>query len=50
MDKELKECQEKNKTKSCLKCKKILKCEIRDRYVKEVYRSMNPTQEGGFEF
>ena len=50
MDKELKKCQEKNKINSCMKCKEILKCKTRDEYVEKVYKSMNPRQEGGFEF
>ena len=46
----LKECQEQKKLKSCLKCEKIIGCEIRQTYVKAVYESMNKGQGGGFEF
>ena len=48
--KELKECQDKMGLDSCMKCDKILDCEIRRAYVKAVYESMNKGQGGGFEF
>ena len=46
----LKECQVKNKIKSCLKCQMVIGCEIRKEYVNTVYKSMNKGQGGGFEF
>lgn len=46
----LKKCQSNLKIDSCLKCKEILKCEIREEYVAAVYKSMNPSESGGFEF
>jgi len=46
----LKECQEKNGFKSCLKCDKLFECTLRDEYVKAVYESMSKGQGGGFEF
>jgi len=46
----LKECQASNNINSCMKCPKIIECELRDKYVKSVYASMNKGQDGGFEF
>ena len=46
----LKECQKDKDVDSCLKCEKIIGCEIRNSYVKAVYDSMNKGQSGGFEF
>ena len=46
----LQECQSKNSVDSCMKCEKILECEIRDEYIKAVYMSMNKGVTGGFEF
>ncbi len=46
----LEECQISKGLKSCIKCEKIIECELRDRYVKSVYASMNKGQDGGFEF
>lgn len=49
--KEIEKCQEKNKINSCLKCKECVECEIRNRYVEDVYKSMNPDMgNGGFSF
>ncbi len=47
---ELKECQEKKDTNSCLQCQNILGCEVREEYVQAVYDSMSKGQGGGFEF
>ncbi len=47
---ELEACQKEQKLDSCLKCDKLLKCEIRDAYVHAVYNSMNKGAGGGFEF
>ncbi len=46
----IKNCQKNNSTDSCLKCEKIIGCDIRNSYVKAVYDSMNKGQSGGFEF
>ncbi|MRI58872.1 MAG: hypothetical protein C6H99_05125 [Epsilonproteobacteria bacterium] len=48
--KELKACQESKKVSSCLKCKEIIGCKIRNGYVRAVYESMNKGKGGGFEF
>ena len=48
--KELKNCQESNKLKSCLSCSKLLICDIRLLYVNLIYKSMNKKESGGFEF
>jgi hypothetical protein len=50
MTEELVECQTRNDKNSCLKCDKIIGCDIRNRYVKAVYDSMSKGQSGGFEF
>ena len=47
---ELEHCQKKEGVSSCLKCEKLLKCELRDAYVKAVYDSMSKGKGGGFEF
>jgi len=46
----LKKCQRELGLHSCLSCEKILECELRTRYVKAVYESMNKGEGGGFEF
>ena len=47
---ELEACQQEQQVKSCMKCPKLLSCELRDAYVKAVYDSMNKGTGGGFEF
>lgn len=47
---DLESCQEKYQVVSCIKCDKLLKCEIRDTYIKAVYDSMSKGKGGGFEF
>ena len=47
---ELESCQRDKHLQSCLKCEKVLECEIRETYVKAVYESMNKGKGGGFEF
>lgn len=47
---ELKTCQEQNSLKTCSDCSKFFECELRKRYVKAVYESMNKGAGGGFEF
>jgi hypothetical protein len=48
--KELKECQSQKSISSCMSCRDILECKLRQEYVKAVYESMNKGQGGGFEF
>jgi len=46
----LKQCQINKNVDSCMKCEKLLDCEVRDKYIKIVYESMNKGSGGGFEF
>lgn len=46
----LKKCQDSNNINSCLKCEKIINCEIRNEYVESVYLSMNNGSGGFFNF
>jgi len=46
----VKQCQINKNIHSCLKCDQILNCDIRDKYIKIVYESMNKGSGGGFEF
>ncbi len=48
--KELQNCQQEKNLKSCLGCKEVNSCELRDAYVKAVYDSMSKGASGGFEF
>ncbi|WP_300366279.1 hypothetical protein [Hydrogenimonas sp.] len=43
-------CQNEQKVDSCMKCEKIIGCDIRSDYVKKVYESMSKGEGGGFEF
>lgn len=47
---EVETCQKEKHVQSCLKCDQLLKCELRESYVKAVYESMSKGQGGGFEF
>jgi len=47
---ELENCQAQQNVSSCLKCPKLLECDIRDAYIKAVYDSMSKGKGGGFEF
>jgi len=47
---ELELCQKEKALTSCLKCDKLLACELRDSYIKAVYDSMSKGKGGGFEF
>jgi len=47
---ELESCQKEHGVESCMKCDKLLSCELREAYVKAVYDSMNKGTGGGFEF
>jgi len=44
------ECQNTQGVDSCMKCQKILECDVRREYVNAVYESMNKGTGGGFEF
>ena len=46
----LKNCQKDKNVESCLKCKEVIGCKIRNEYVNAVYESMNKGKGGGFEF
>ena len=46
----LEACQKEQGVNSCLKCAKLLNCDIRDSYIKAVYESMSKGKGGGFEF
>ena len=48
--KELQACQQEHQLTSCMRCEKLLVCQLRDAYVKAVYDSMNKGTGGGFEF
>ena len=47
---ELKKCQISNSVDSCLKCDKVIGCELRASYVKTAYETMSKGSGGGFEF
>ena len=47
---ELEACQSEHQITSCMKCEKLLACELRDSYIKAVYDSMSKGAGGGFEF
>ncbi len=47
---EMENCQTTHHLKSCMKCDKLLDCDVRDAYVKAVYDSMSKGAGGGFEF
>ncbi len=47
---ELESCQALQNLNSCMKCQKLLDCEVRDSYIKAVYDSMSKGKGGGFEF
>ena len=47
---QIQECQKQHLFDSCMKCSKVLECEIRKNYVDKVYNSMNKGHTGGFEF
>lgn len=48
--KELQDCQASKAMASCFDCEFVFNCDIRNRYVKIVYESMNKGEEGDFEF
>jgi len=49
----MKECQVSKSINSCFKCSQLLICDIRSKYVEDVYKSMNPNFDkdtNGFNF
>ena len=46
----LQTCQKENSVDSCLKCSKLLGCDLRNNYVKVIFQSMNKGEGGDFEF
>ncbi|TLD97466.1 hypothetical protein LS71_001565 [Helicobacter jaachi] len=46
----LQQCQRDKGFTSCLACKQLIGCEVRQAYVKAVYESMSKGQQGGFDF
>lgn len=46
----LKACQRKQELESCLRCAKLIGCDVRKAYVSAVYDSMSKGETGGFEF
>ena len=47
---ELQSCQNEKNVDSCLKCDKLIGCELRISYVDAVYQSMNGGASGEFDF
>lgn len=46
----LQKCQKEKNVKSCMDCKELFECKIRQDYVKATYDSMSKGETGGFEF
>lgn len=46
----LQACQRDRGLKSCMNCEEIFSCTVRSNYVNLIYKSMNPTGTGEFEF
>lgn len=44
------ECQKDKGLASCMKCEKLIGCELRKQYVLVTYESMSKGEIGGFEF
>lgn len=47
---EVKACQTQKGHDSCMKCEKLIGCELRKQYVQVTYESMSKGEIGGFEF
>ena len=47
---EVKQCQKDKNLDSCMKCEKLIGCELRKQYVQVTYESMSKGEIGGFEF
>lgn len=50
MIKDVQDCQKEKGHSSCLKCEKVIGCELRKAYVQTTYESMSKGEIGGFEF
>lgn len=50
MIQEVQACQKEKNHDSCMKCEKLIGCELRKRYVQVTYESMSKGEIGGFEF
>ena len=46
----VKQCQKDKNLDSCMKCEKLIGCELRKEYVQTTYESMSKGEIGGFEF
>jgi hypothetical protein len=44
------QCQKENSLDSCMKCNKLIGCDLRKEYVQTTYESMSKGEIGGFEF
>lgn len=47
---ELQACQSEKGLESCMNCKQLIGCELRNTYVRSVYESMSKGETGGFDF
>jgi len=47
---EVQRCQKEKGHDSCMKCEKLIGCELRKEYVQVTYESMSKGEIGGFEF
>jgi len=47
---EVKQCQTDKNVDSCMRCEKLIGCELRKQYVQTTYESMSKGEIGGFEF
>lgn len=50
MIQKVQECQRDRGLPSCLKCEKLVGCQLRKEYVQITYESMSKGEVGGFEF
>ncbi len=50
MIQELQQCQQNKGYNSCMKCERLIGCELRKQYVQVTYESMSKGEIGGFEF
>lgn len=44
------QCQKDNALDSCMKCDRLIGCDLRKEYVQTTYESMSKGEIGGFEF
>jgi hypothetical protein len=50
MIQDVQKCQQEKGHDSCMKCEKLIGCELRKQYVQVTYESMSKGEIGGFEF